>query len=117
MRKLLMGAALLAASCTPAFAQDPVSPEGNPTPRPSAPMTQARVCGDRAEIIKGLGQKYGETAHAVGLTNSGGVMEIFTSLEKGTWTILITNPGRPTCVAGAGEGWEDAPKGSQGEGA
>ena len=105
MRKAILALALLTYGCVPAYAQEPQAP--------SAPLTHARVCGDRTEMLKNLQQKYGETAHSIALSNAGGVLEVFTNPETGSWTILITNPGRPTCVAGAGKGWEDAAKGSQ----
>ena len=33
------------------------------------------------------------------------MVELFTA-ETGTWTILITMPGGPTCVLGSGQSWE-----------
>ena len=42
----------------------------------------------------------------MGLTSTGKVMELLTS-SAGSWTILVTMPGGPTCVIAAGESWEE----------
>lgn len=35
------------------------------------------------------------------------VVEVFASLETGTWTITITRPDGLTCLAASGEGFEN----------
>ncbi len=61
------------------------------------------MCGDRAGIIRNLGEKYGETRRSVGLAQSGVVIELYASEATGTWTILGTDPAGVSCLLSAGE--------------
>lgn len=75
-----------------------------------APVSsQQMICGNRAEIVGRLGQKYGETRRSIGLTGRRGVVELFASDETGSWTILLTNPQGVTCLMAAGEAFESDP--------
>ena len=69
------------------------------------PATAQPVCGDHGEIRERLEKNYSETRRAIGLTQDGGLLEVMVS-PSGGWTILVTYPGRPTCVVAVGEGWE-----------
>lgn len=72
-------------------------------------------CGKRQVIVDELDRGYGEKPVAIGLSGDGLVIEIFAS-DSGTFTILVTRPGGPSCVVAAGEGWEsrsaEAPRSS-----
>lgn len=70
---------------------------------PSAKAQMA--CGERKEIVKALEKGHQEQKTAAGLSGNGGLVELFTS-ETGSWTILLTIPGGPTCLLGSGEDWE-----------
>lgn len=63
------------------------------------------LCGDRTNFLKHLGKSYKEAPTAMGLTSNGKVIEVLTS-EKGSWTIIVTNPEGTSCVVAAGEAWE-----------
>lgn len=63
------------------------------------------ICGERSKMVNLLARKYQESLAGRGVA-SGGVIELFTS-AAGTWTVLITRPGAPTCVLGSGDGWEE----------
>lgn len=63
------------------------------------------LCGARDEIVTELKKTWEEDQTAIGLSNSGGVLEVYSS-QKGTWTVLMTMPDGPTCMIGAGEHWE-----------
>jgi len=67
------------------------------------------LCGDRDMIAERLASEYGEVRHGAGMVGHGRIMEIFISPERGSWTILITHAGGPTCVVAAGESWEVVP--------
>ena len=45
----------------------------------------------------------------MGLSNNGGVVEILTSPEGDTWTIIITMPNGLSFLIAAGENWEKMP--------
>lgn len=70
-------------------------------------QTQPSRCGLHTSIVDTLNKKYGETAHGIGLVSDQGVMQVFVSQEKGTWTILMTNAQGKACLLAAGKGWED----------
>ena len=63
------------------------------------------LCGEREQIVGELKKTWQEDRTAIGLSNSGGVLEVFSS-EQGTWTLLLTTPEGQTCMIGAGEHWE-----------
>ncbi len=69
-------------------------------------------CGDRADIVAGLAETYGETALATALSSDGLIIEIFNDAEDGSWTILATGPNAPTCIVSVGEMWSFIPKGA-----
>ncbi len=72
------------------------------------PSNAQTACGDRAKILTYLADQYSERSVAMGLMSTGKVMELLTS-SAGSWTILVTMPGGPTCVIAAGESWEELP--------
>lgn len=71
----------------------------------SVPASSQSVCGERDEIVKALKRGHHERKTAAGLSGSGGLVELFTATD-GSWTLLLTIPGGPTCLLGSGEDWE-----------
>ncbi|MEM8794223.1 MAG: hypothetical protein AAGE61_01545 [Pseudomonadota bacterium] len=63
-------------------------------------------CTDHKSLTSHLEKKYGEKARSIGMVSEQGVMQVYVS-EKGTWTILLTNPHGQACLIAAGKGWED----------
>jgi hypothetical protein len=74
-------------------------------PVPAAAQMTQMVCGERVEIVNALQSGHQEKRSAGGLSGTGGLVELFTG-DSGTWTLLLTLPGGPTCLLGAGEAWE-----------
>lgn len=70
---------------------------------------EARIpqCGEHTSIVSLLEKRYGETPRGIGLVSDRGVMQVFVSPEKGTWTILMTNAQGQSCLLAAGKGWEE----------
>ena len=67
-------------------------------------------CDQRAKVIGHLAQKYKEAPVAIGVTTSGGMVEVLTSGDGGgTWTIILSNPNGTSCLVAAGEGWRALP--------
>ena len=77
---------------------------------------EPRVCGKRADVINQLSVKYSEAPAAMGLSSDGGVIEVLTSANGNTWTIIITQPDGLSCLVSAGEYWETATKVVKGAG-
>jgi hypothetical protein len=63
-------------------------------------------CASRDTVTARLAEGYGETRQAIGIARNNAVLEVFASLETGTWTITVTMPNGPTCVVAAGEAYQ-----------
>jgi hypothetical protein len=68
------------------------------------------VCATRAALLDSLTEDYQETPAAVGMSNNGGVMEVFTARDGRTWTILLTRPDGNSCILATGELWTPVPQ-------
>jgi len=72
------------------------------------------LCGVRTDMAAKLADKYQEVPNGMGMTNSGGVLEVFSS-PKGTWTIMVTMPEKneegklKACLIAHGDAWEKLP--------
>ena len=51
----------------------------------------ARNCGQREMVLQRLASRYGESRQSIGLGSNNQVVEVFASLETGTWTITVTH--------------------------
>ena len=73
----------------------------------SFPATaQQPRCTKRPDIVNHLATKFAEAPIAIGLSASGGIIELLSSEKGGSWTIIITMPSGNTCVIAAGKNWE-----------
>jgi hypothetical protein len=90
MRKLLMGAALLAASCTPAYAQQQVQ---------CYPLDQLEATVSRLQT------KYGEKLVAAYQSKKGARVAILANLKTGTSSVLAILPDR-VCPVDVGDGFK-----------
>lgn len=70
------------------------------------PASAQNLCGERVDIIDTLKTRYHEAPISMGLAGNGGVVEVFAS-QKGSWTIVVTQPTGVACVVSAGESWEN----------
>ena len=95
MKKFLFTVATLVSMTSPAFAQ-------------------SEACAPHEQVVEHLAEVYGETRQSIGLASDNNVIEIFASLETGSWTITVTSPGGPTCIVADGFSFqhtdEDLPK-------
>jgi len=74
----------------------------------AAAAVEVPPCGQRAQLIQAMKQIYDERPKATGLISSNELFELFVS-PNGTWTILVTNPHGISCIAAAGDNWEQRP--------
>lgn len=65
-------------------------------------------CGPREQVADLLRMRFGETVSAFGVDQNGRLVQVFTS-PVGSWTIVVTIPGGPTCLVSAGDGWRTVP--------
>ena len=77
----------------------------------AAPPASAANCGQRTLVIEKLSSKYAEKLTVGGLQTSRSsqtVMEVWSSPETGTFTVLVTNPNGISCVVAAGTDFFEA---------
>ena len=82
---------------------------------PAAAATASPPCAPRPELLKQLSKRFNEQPVALGLTNSGSLIEVLTSDDGSTWTIMITQPNGPSCLVAAGASWEELKHAAKGE--
>lgn len=73
------------------------------------PQAESVPCLERSAAIEHLGRNYQETPVALGLTNTGAVLEVLSSKSGENWTIIVTLPNGKACMIAAGKNWELMP--------
>ncbi|MDX1423002.1 MAG: hypothetical protein R3322_07675 [Kiloniellales bacterium] len=74
----------------------------------SAALAQV-PCGERAKIVGWLGVNYKEAPVATGVSNKGALVEVLSSVDGETWTIIITKPDGISCIVDTGQAWQPRP--------
>jgi hypothetical protein len=67
---------------------------------------QQMLCNKRSEVLKNLTANYREAPVGLGMASNGGVLEVLTSKDGATWTILLTKPDGVSCLVAMGNSWE-----------
>lgn len=67
------------------------------------------ACGSREEMTDRLKQSFGEVQTGLGLISGAQVLEVWSSDETGTWTILMTDISGQSCLVAAGDSWKTVP--------
>lgn len=62
-------------------------------------------CSQRDQVISLLAKKYQEAPVALGVTSTGDLLEVLSSGDGLSWTIVFSTPAGKTCLLAAGEGW------------
>jgi hypothetical protein len=70
------------------------------------PAAAQEICGTRADLLKELTQRYSEAPVAIGLANSGALVEILTNDNGSTWSIMVSQPNGTSCLVAAGKEWQ-----------
>ena len=61
-------------------------------------------CRARDGLLTQLEQKYGEVPVAIGVAG-GALVELLSTQDGMTWTIIMTSPQGVSCLIASGEGW------------
>ena len=69
--------------------------------------SQGANCAKRDAVVSRLAQAYGETRQSMGLAANNAVIEVFASIETGTWTITVTTSDGLTCLVASGQAFEE----------
>jgi hypothetical protein len=70
----------------------------------AASPASAAACAPRDQFARHLDTNYQEKSQGLGVATDGSLFEIFTS-DKGTWSLLITNGQKVSCIVAAGDMW------------
>lgn len=70
-------------------------------------FAQSRTCAPHAQVVERLAAGYGETRQSIGVGSDNTVVEVFASLETGSWTITVTAAGGPTCLVASGQAFQN----------
>lgn len=79
----------------------------------SPAQAQRALCGDGAGMIAHLEKEWGEDPAVIALDAAGHMVRILVSPDTGTWSMLVTGPGGPTCLIHHGSAWEPIPSTSR----
>ena len=74
----------------------------------SSPALAQMACGKRGDFLAQLEKQYGEAPTVVGITDQGALLDVVVS-PAGSWTMMITVAGGPTCIVATGRHWEMLP--------
>lgn len=64
------------------------------------------VCASHEAVSKQLEQRYAEAPIAMGLANSGKLVQVFASADGVSWTVVLTEPDGTSCIAASGRYWQ-----------
>ena len=63
-------------------------------------------CAAHQTVVDQLASQFGEARRSMGLAANATVMELYASLETGTWTMTVTLANGMTCLVAAGDNFE-----------
>lgn len=72
-----------------------------------SPAAAQAACARRDQVVAKLSEGYGEEAAGAGLQSATSIYEVWFSVEKGTWTILMSRADGITCIMASGTNWRD----------
>ncbi|MGE4244989.1 MAG: hypothetical protein AB7E66_03240 [Parvibaculaceae bacterium] len=96
----------LVAHCTVAFLAAIAAVPAFLAPAPASAQTS--MCAAHDKMGEALAQKFGEKRQVIGLVGGSGLMEIYVS-PTGTWTMVMTDPRKLSCILAAGHSWDQMP--------
>ena len=74
----------------------------------SAAMAQVQ-CGQRDKIVDWLAVEYKEAPIASGVSGKESLIEVLSTHDGDTWTLIVTSPDGDSCVIASGQGWRAKP--------
>lgn len=63
-------------------------------------------CAPHQQVVEVLAERWGESRQSIALGANGAIVEVFASIETGTWTIVVTRPGGPACLVASGQAYQ-----------
>ncbi|HEX7075082.1 MAG TPA: hypothetical protein VF226_13655 [Hyphomicrobiaceae bacterium] len=68
---------------------------------------QSLTCIPRDLVLKNLADNFQEAPVGVGLASNGVLLELLTSPDGSTWTVILSAPNGMSCPLAAGRDWQD----------
>lgn len=78
-------------------------------PLPAAAQS-LQACGKRTDILKHLAAQYQEKPVSIGLADNGSLVEILTTADGETWTLIFSQPNGVSCLVASGKDWQSIPR-------
>ena len=75
----------------------------------AGPAAAQGLCMPREQIVEMLDARYSEAPVALGLASGGRLVEVFSTEDGSTWTLLLTAPDGTSCMMAEGQGWSALP--------
>tara|TARA_Y100000034_G_scaffold14971_1_gene15754 strand:+ start:7617 stop:8015 length:399 start_codon:yes stop_codon:yes gene_type:complete len=92
------------------LSQPSVEKVGNHSISNKLPLVLVQTAGvDRALVVQQLLEKHAEKPVGMGIAANGHIIELFTSPDGSTWTLIMTSPNGKSVMLGSGEYWAGAP--------
>lgn len=73
-----------------------------------AAVAEEPRCTTHEKITRQLEQRYAEVPVSLGLSSAGKLVQVFSTEDGATWTLVLTQPDGTSCVVGAGRYWQTA---------
>ncbi len=75
----------------------------------SSVATAQVYCGQRDKVVELLAEKYKETPIATGVSSNGSLIEVLSTHDGDTWTLIVTSSDGNSCLIASGQGWRAKP--------
>jgi hypothetical protein len=66
-------------------------------------------CGQRDKFVEWLAVKHKEAPIATGVSSNGRLIEMLSTHDGDTWTLIVTSPDGNSCLIASGQGWRAKP--------
>lgn len=74
-------------------------------PAATSLLAQGNACAPRDVIVTRLSDKYAETLTGGGMQNTKTLLEVWSSAETGSFTVLVTHSNGMSCIVSSGHHW------------
>ncbi len=64
------------------------------------------TCGLHHDIVAQLAGQYQERPVAIGISDNGRLLQVLSSADGATWTVIVTTPQGISCVLATGQSWQ-----------
>ncbi len=66
-------------------------------------------CDQRDKVVESFAVNFKEAPIATGVSSNGRLVEVLTTQDGDTWTLIVTTPDGNSCLIASGQGWRSKP--------